>query len=257
MTNNVDFLPDDYLEKKTQQRTSTLCLCLFIVVGVAVAAGAGVTERRQRQLAQRSEQINSQMHMAQASLAKLKELEQREQQMLKQARTIAQLLEPVPRSLLIATITSNLPEGVSLREYRLVTKETAAAGDAGQKKRSRGAKKQNKSTTSDPAVKSEPITEIEVIGVATKDAQVASYINNLEDSALLDQVDLLFTKEYLKGDVPLRDFRLTGIVNANARASEQELQNLARSAAANDAQETDGNSMWAGVLGKIVGGTYK
>ena len=35
----VDFLPEDYIEKKAQQRANVICLCLFLVVLAGVGCG--------------------------------------------------------------------------------------------------------------------------------------------------------------------------------------------------------------------------
>ena len=127
MNENVDFLPENYFEKKAQRRANAICLALFVLVVAGVAAGFVVTERRQRAVDREAAAVTAEMSEVRVALDKLESLEKTKKQMMVKVRLIAALLEPVPRSLVLATATNNLPEGVTLTSHKLETKELKSA----------------------------------------------------------------------------------------------------------------------------------
>ena len=125
MMKKVNFLPEDYMEKKAQRRTNVVCLGLFVIVMAGVGSGFVVTERRQRMVNDRMGTINREMQQASKSLQQLKMLEAKREEMMKKASISASLMEPVPRSLLLATVTNDLPAGVSLTEFKMTSKDVS------------------------------------------------------------------------------------------------------------------------------------
>ena len=119
----VDFLPEDYIEKKAQHRTNIICLTLFLLVTAGVGGGFAVTEQRQREIDAQTAKVNREMLQVSESLKQLEVLESKRKEMMKKASISASLMEPVPRSLLLATITNDLPVGVSLLKCKLDSKD--------------------------------------------------------------------------------------------------------------------------------------
>jgi len=225
----VDFLPEDYIEKKAQQRANIICLCLFLVVLAGVGCGFAITEKRQGRIDNRVEEVSAQMHKASESLKQLDVLEGKRTEMMKKASISASLMEPVPRSLLLATTTNDLPTGVSLTEFKLVSKNAKPKLTTGKSSRSRNKKARRTSSakTGSGANSIEPVTwqtTIEIIGISPTNMQVAGLIANLNKSLLFAEVNLIYSEEHVLQEENVRKFKLEVILDPKARASEADVQ---------------------------------
>jgi len=231
MSNKIDFLPEDYIEKKAQQRTNVICLVLFLLVTAGVGGGFAVTEQRQREIDKRSTKINREMLQVSESLKQLDMLKKQRKEMMHKASISASLMEPVPRSLLLATMTNDLPTGVSLLKYDIKSKDLAEKNrKKGRKSRSRNKKSKMKNKTkgknNDKDKKIDPRkweTSIELTGLAPTDIQVAKFIRRLNDSPLFSHVNLVFSEEHEMSEELLRHFKLAVMLDPDVRASEEEV----------------------------------
>ena len=224
----VDFMPEDYADKKAQQRTNILCLTLFFVVMSVLAATLAVTEKRQKKMNLREEQVKDKFVQAGEDLKQVQILEQQKKQMMLKARVSASLMETVPRSLLLATVTNNLPTGVSLIAYNLKTKVETAKANSSRLIKSRNKRQTRPKANQASAIPSIPTpekvsTSVEIEGLAGNDLQVARFISNLNVSSLFNQVNLIFSEEYEYQDEPLRRFKIMIILDPDAKASKADV----------------------------------
>lgn len=223
----IDFLPDDYIEKRAQRHTNFVCLIVFVLVTIGLGAGFFVLERRQGHLEAEVAKINAEMLKAGEALEQLEVLEKQKKQMMQKASISAALMEPVPRTLLIATVTNALPSGTSLVEYKLKTKEHIAnAGTAthnNRKKRNAGKKPEKDDT---PTAPPKYETTIELTGIAPTDLEVSALIGKLSKSLLLGQVNLTSSQEHKldDGGVVVRYFKLALELDSKARASQDDVR---------------------------------
>ncbi len=225
----VNFLPEDYLDRKAQQRTNWVCLFLFVVVIGAVAGGFVVTERRQTAMDNRVRAVNLEMRQASESLKQLELLESKRQEMMCKASVSASLMEPVPRSLILATITNSLPAAVSLEQIDLVSKKVQPPKALTDHKKKRNKRKirtsKKEETTKKKSIEPQKWnTQFKVSGVAQTDLQVAQLIAQLNKSPLFKEVNLLYSEEYEKEHQMLRTFALQIVLGPNARASETDVE---------------------------------
>jgi len=225
MKNKVDFMPEDYLEKKAQRRTNIVCLFLFLVVVAGVGGGFLYTEREQSSLKEKVAKVNGEMLQANEALKQLDTLEEKKTEMATKAAISAMLMEPVPRSLLLATITNCLPARVSLIEYALVSKEVIN-NTPQVRSRNKKARTQNteKKSEADAFVPPQMETKIELTGIAPTDLEVAKLISNLNESSLFAQVNLQMSEEYEYADETVRRYKLMLILNPQARASNKDVE---------------------------------
>jgi Tfp pilus assembly protein PilN len=194
---NINFVPDDYIQSTESRRTNLMYLVLFAVV-MAVLAGSFMTIKiRQRAFAAKEKAVNAKMIEAKEAIKKFEELQTRRKVMIKTALTTAELLEPVPRSVLLASLTNNLPSGVSLLHLKLVQKKPAGAHHTSATNRYQAAQAE-KGNQSRPKLSPEKLleTSIDIEGIAPSDLQVASYIEQLTASSLLDNVALVESKPH-------------------------------------------------------------
>jgi hypothetical protein len=250
MSDKINFLPEDYMDRKAQHRTNIICLGLFCMVMAGVAGGFVVTEKRQAVIEEQARRVNNDMLQASESLKQLEVLEEKKHLMMQKASTSAALMESVPRSLLLATVTNNLPPGVSLVEYQLIRKdETVRATKAGGSRNKKAAaaatsgggtdkkdnpkdKEKDKGKDKEPEVTIPPaVTSFEITGVATSDLQVATMIAALNQCPLFQQVNLMYSEEYELKDKEgnaveetLRKFKVMVVLNPASRASETDVE---------------------------------
>ena len=228
MMKKVNFLPEDYMEKKAQRRTNVVCLGLFVIVMAGVGSGFVVTERRQRMVNDRMGTINKEMQQASESLQQLKMLEAKREEMMKKASISASLMEPVPRSLLLATVTNDLPAGVSLTEFKMtskdVSKQTTTYTRASRTRNKKAPVAKDKAEKEVVAPKQWETT-IEITGLAPTDLQVAQLIAQLNKFRLFSAVNLVYSEEHEEGDEVLREYKLVVILDPEERAGEDDVDN--------------------------------
>lgn len=220
---NINFVPDDYIANNDSRKTNLICFILFIALMVCVGAAFAGIRLQQRVLASKEKMVNEKMEQTKVSIKQFEQIQAKFKMMSKTALTAVDLLEPVPRSILLASITNNLPRGVSLLKLSLVQKEptkTAATSNY-------AAQKAQKTAAKTPTSKEKSMeTYIGIEGVAPSDLQVAAFIRNLIYSDLLDRVALVESKEYKVQDKTSRQFKLTAMLKKGASLTIDDIKHI-------------------------------
>lgn len=185
------------------------------------------------------EMINAKMIEIREAIKQFEELQTKKREMMKTALTTAELLEPVPRSILLASLTNNLPPGVSLSEVKLVQKQSKQSTAVAQTSKYQAAQAQKTaslSNSSQQAAQSQSgapenpekllETHIDIGGLAPSDLQVASYIEQLSNSSLLDNVALVESKEFKLQDSTLRQFKLSAMLRKNVHLTKEDIEGI-------------------------------
>lgn len=120
---NINFVPDDYIQNNESRRTNILYLILLVVVMTALGGSFITIKIRQRACNAKEKLVNARIVKMQEAIKQFDELQIKKRTMMKTALTTAELLEPVPRSILLASLTNNLPPGTSLLTLNLLQKE--------------------------------------------------------------------------------------------------------------------------------------
>jgi hypothetical protein len=236
---NINFVPDDYTQSNESRRTNLIYLVLFAVVMTALGGSFVSIKMRQRACRISEELVNARMTEIQEAIKQFEELQTKKREMMKTALTTAELLEPVPRSILLASLTNNLPPGVSLSEVNLIQKQskrsTAVAKtskyQAAQTRKtvsqSNGSQQAAQSQSNEPENPEKLLeTHIDIGGIAPSDLQVASYIEQLSNSSLLDNVSLVESKEYKLPDGTLRQFKLSAMLRKNVHLTKDDIEGI-------------------------------
>jgi Tfp pilus assembly protein PilN len=225
--NELSFLPDDYLDRKQRRRTNAICAVLFCVVIAAIGSAFWVTERSMRDIDQQAAMVDQQYNEAAKRIEQVQELQEKQRTMAHQAELTASLLEKVPRSRVLAAITNGLPPGISLLDFTLDAKIITAAQVAPKtafdirKAEIDGTKGLPGLATAQPRAYD---VSLKATGIAENDGQVSQFITKLnqtmlDQTALLKDVNLVFTDEYKDGqkDGPkLRKFQIEMSLNPDA-----------------------------------------
>lgn len=228
---NINFVPDDYVQSTESRRTNIIYLVLFGLVMAGLAGAFMTIKVRQRSIMLKEQIVNEQMAKAKDSIQQFEELQEKRKAMMKTALTTAELLEPVPRSVLLASITNNLPAGVSLIKLELQQEEIKQRTPTRAPARAAATKYQQAQSTAAAgtavpetfAPERKMKTNISIEGIAPSDLQVAAYIENLGCSVLLDNVALVESKEHKIDEAKFRQFKLTATLKNDAHLTKEDI----------------------------------
>ena len=229
---NINFVPDDYVQSNESRRANLMCLILFSVVMAALAGSFVTIKIRQRACGVEESLVNAKMARMQESIHKFEELQTKRKEMMRTALTTAELLEPVPRSVVLASLTNNLPAGVSLLKINLLQKEAPRASQpVAARSRYQAAQEQGTVEPEKLSPEKRIETHLEIAGMAPSDLQVAAYIERLGNSVLLDNVALVESKEKKVDDTTFREFRLTAMLRPEVHLTKEDVDDIKSKAA--------------------------
>jgi len=230
---NINFVPDDYVQSNESRRANLMCLVLFSVV-MAGLGGVFVTiKMRQRDCKAQEAVVSAKMTRMHESIQQYEEMQAKRTAMMKTALTTAELLEPVPRSILLASLTNSLPPEVSLTKLSMIQKEPK---ETSRPQRSRNkyqaAKAKNGKTAAGLTPKTTFETNMDIEGLAPSDVEVAEYMKRLRASVLLTDVALVESAEKTVENTSVRCFKLTAMVSPDVHLTKEDV-NMIRSKAEN------------------------
>jgi hypothetical protein len=224
---NINFVPDDYVQNTESSRTNLLYLVLFGVVMIALCGSFMTIKIRQRACGVKEQMVNTKMTQIQEAIKQFEELQTKRGEMMRTALTTSQLIEPVPRSVLLASLTNNLPQGVSLLKLNLLQKESVRSLQSASTSKYQS-KQANKAANAQQVSQESLLeTHIDIEGVAPSDLQVAEYIGRLGNSSVLDNVALVESKEYqVKDSAMFRQFKLTAMLKKEVHLTREDVKNI-------------------------------
>ncbi len=223
---NVNFVPDDYVKSSEYRRTNLIYLVLFSLV-MAGLGGTFVTIKiSQHTIAEKEKYLSAKAAEAQQAIEQFESLQDRRKVMLKTALTTAELLEPVPRSVLLASLTNNLPMGVSLLRLNVIQREPKRTSRAVPKNKYQQARAKKSAEQAEESPEKLLETYMDIEGVAPSDLQVAAYIKQLINSSLLDNVALVESKEHKVEETTYRQFKLTAMLRKNVHLSNEDIEGI-------------------------------
>jgi Tfp pilus assembly protein PilN len=207
----LNFVPEDYIQKKQARKANLLCALLAVVVACALAilfVGLNIAEDS---LDDASAEVEQAVTKAGEQVAQWRAFQSERQGLLMRAEKAAQLLVPLPRSRILAEVVRCLPEKTSLVELS-VTEETVKVIEASkaQAVNARAAKR------GETEVQEHQQTKIRMIGLAPRDIEVAALIAALSNSPYFDQVELPVSEDSKAGDVKLRKFEVLFVLSPDA-----------------------------------------
>lgn len=223
---NINFVPDDYIQNNESRRTNLLYLILLVVVMTALGGSFITIKIRQHACAAKEKLVNSRMAKMHEAIKQFDELQVKKRAMMKTALTTAELLEPVPRSILLASLTNNLPAGVSLINLNLIQKEPKPGNKAAITSKYQATQAEKIAAQAKLSPEQLLETHMEIEGMAPSDLQVASYIERLSKSSLLDNVALVESKELKIDDSTFRQFKLTAMLQKSVHLSREDVETI-------------------------------
>lgn len=227
------FLPEDYVKSKGERRANMLSLTLFGVMMLAVVAAFFATNRKWMSVRNEQRSINAMYVREAEKIEGLKALEMQRAEMITKAEVTAALVERVPRSVLFAELVRRMPKDLTLTELELVSTEVRVPRGNSRSSGVRtlsgsgSSKDKAKAKSKSKDKKEEPVSTIyvpqftqtlRIVGVGLENNDIATYIENLRGSELLESVELKFIKESKIEGVLLRSFELGAQIRKGADA---------------------------------------
>ncbi len=226
---NINFVPDDYVQSSESRRANLMCLVLFSVVMAALGGSFVAIKIRQRVCGTEESLVNAKMARMQESIKKFEELQAKRKEMMKTALTTAELIEPVPRSVLLASLTNTLPIGVSLVKLDVRQAEPGKAnprGKSSQNKYEAAQAKKGDEPTTRLSAEQKLDTHMDIQGMAPSDIQVAEYIRRLSNSVLLENVALVESAEKVVEDTSFRHFKLKAMLAQEVHLTKEDVDEI-------------------------------
>lgn len=209
MSQNPDFLPEDYTQRREQHRTAILFIGLFVAVMGGILGAFLFSHSMQRKANAEGEEINRKYEEAGSRLDARRDLDARMREMTAKAEISAMLLERVPRSRLLKEFSELMPKGVSLINLELRSHDVAPAPVV---------KSDTEDPNKPPEIQRPPeqIVTLNLTGIAPSDELVAKFMTALVHSPILSDVNLLFSEEFKNKDETVRRFRIEMHINKDA-----------------------------------------
>ncbi len=228
MATQNSFLPEDYLDRKIARRTNLICVGLFLVMIAAIGAAFYVQNRQDQGTRGELVKVNNAFTLRAEQLRQIKELQDRQQQMIDKAKVVRQLVERVPRSIILAEMVNNMPPALSLLEFDLETKATPAARNLTAIDRAKA--KQDKDKAKE-AGKVEIVPRqvfVNIEGIAKLEKQITEFMGNLTHHPLFLDVGLEFIEQDTVEKTDLFRFRITMELNQSVLIERSAPEDLKR-----------------------------
>lgn len=225
---NINFVPDDYVQSNESRRANLMCLVLFSVTMAALGGSFMTIKIRQRACGTEEALVNAKMAKMQESIKKFEDLQMKRKEMMRTALTTAELIEPVPRSVLLASLTNNLPAGVSLSKLDLVQKEPlkAAVDRVAKTKYDMAQGRETVLAQMKDSPEKSLQTSMQIEGMAPSDLQVAAYIERLSNSILISNVALVESVEKKVEQTSFRCFKLTAVLSPEVHLTKDDIDQI-------------------------------
>ncbi len=229
----VNFVPDDYIQSNESRRTNFMYVILFALVMVGLSGAFAVIKIQQHRVSVEEKAVNERVEKAQEDIKQYEQLQSKKKEMMKTVLTTGELQESIQRSVLLASITNNLPVGTSLVNLEL--KQEKPKNLPNQRKSVPAANKFQKANQKNQQKAAEPvspekllITNISIEGITPSDLQVAAFIENLGCSPLLEDVALVESKEQKnkKDDTKYRQFKLTARLRKEIHVTQEDIDRI-------------------------------
>lgn len=228
------FLPEDYVQRKAEGRANIIGLTLFCAVMGTVVAAFFVTNRSWKSVHDERESITVQYAAAEPEIELLIKLEEQKQQMLQKAEIVTALIEPVPRSILMAELVTRMPKEMTLltvelkgrrvAEQVVQPERTAGSSRAASRGRQTGSLGGTRSGTGQDAAAKAKVSapryeyKLTITGVTPANSEIADYLDALKMSPLLRRVELHYAEAQKIRDLELRKFQISAEIDPRADA---------------------------------------
>lgn len=228
MANPNSFLPEDYLDRKIARRTNLICVGLFLVMIAAIGAAFYVQNRQDQGTRAELVEVNNAFTKRAEQLRQIQELQDRQQQMIQRAKVVRQLVERVPRSIILAEMVNNMPPALSLLEFDLETKAAPAPRNLTALDRAKAKQEKDKAKEEGKVEIVPRQVYIDIEGIAQLEQQITEFMGNLTHHPLFSNVGLEFIEQDTIEQTDLFRFRIRMELNQSVLIERSAPEDLKR-----------------------------
>jgi Tfp pilus assembly protein PilN len=191
VNSSMNFLPEDYVEKRQAARAAVVFIGLLLLVVGGIVGSYLYKQWTMKGIFAEHDRVNAAFDDASKQIAKAQELEKQKEDMARKFEITATLMERVRRSDLLTELTNQLPKGVRFVGFDLKAGEAKGPSEVDRMRAAASGK---------PLPPKTPPSDIalELVGTAPTDGEVAAYMTALQKSPLLVNVTLLYSEEFKK-----------------------------------------------------------
>ncbi|MCF7955819.1 MAG: PilN domain-containing protein [Phycisphaerae bacterium] len=222
----VDFVPDEYIQQRESNRANLMSLALLLAVLVGIGLTFSLLKMRQSKVDAEVAALDERLYKAHEQIKLLDELEAKGKAMMKTALITAELPDLVGKSLILATLTNNLPDGVSLADVSIDDKEIKVQDKTPKAKTQFDKAKEAANKKKAAPVKIVTETQIALSGIARDDIEVAGYIAALDKSFLVGSVNLIESKQVKVKDIESRHFKLKVMLKRDVKVTKEDIASI-------------------------------
>jgi hypothetical protein len=196
MNTSMNFLPEDYVEKRQAARAAVVFIGLLLVVVGGIVGAYLFTQRQMKAVFDEHDRVNVAFEDASKKIEEAKELEKQKARMVAKAETTTALMERVRRSILLGELTRLRPKNVNFASLELKSKEIQPPQGGNPNSDLERARRQQEGLPAEAVKPAVLDVSLDLFATAPTDAEVAAYMSALQKSPLLADVNLLFSEEY-------------------------------------------------------------
>ncbi|MFZ9915238.1 MAG: PilN domain-containing protein, partial [Phycisphaerales bacterium] len=221
MATSTSFLPDDYVRDARDRRSSIIALLLFLIVMGSVFAAFLFTNRQWEDVRVAQLAVNDATEKAAKEIEEMRNLEKIRGQMVDKADLARSLIEPVPRSVLFATLINTMPENLSLVELELRSEEikapkTPVATPKGDPRARRTPGAANAAGAPPKPEPSRRRVTVNATGIAPDDLDVSRWMTGLSRIPFLSGIRLEVSEEKELNGAVMRQFKISMRIEPDA-----------------------------------------
>ncbi|MCL2648325.1 MAG: hypothetical protein FWD61_15165 [Phycisphaerales bacterium] len=191
---NMNFLPEDYVEKRQATKTAIIFIGLLLVVVGGIVGAWLYTLWKNKPIFDENTRVNAQYEDASKKIAEFQAMDRERAKMVAKAEITTTLMERVRRFTLLEELTRLRPKGVNFVEITLKSSPVSAPCLTEIEK----AKLVQSGLPADSQSVQHYDVTVDLIATAPTDGEVAQYIAALNKDPILTDVNLEFSQEYKK-----------------------------------------------------------
>ena len=225
------FLPQDYIEAKTEARANVLMLTLFAIAMAGVVGAFFVTNRHWQRLRARQATVSAEYAAEGKKIEQLKSLENQRAAMMEKAEITAALVEKLPRWAVLGEMTLRMPMTMRLDVLTIKSARQqppapppGAKGKSAPKSLVKNLAEQIKEPKKEP--ERTPVTAprfdyaVTIDGTAPENNDIADFLASIKRSPAFDRVELQFIREGKESGRDVRKFQVTATLRQTAGTGE-------------------------------------
>ena len=218
-------LPEEFVNETRERRTGLLAALLFPLVLAAVVGAFFVTNRQWSQVRDAQAAVDEQTARVAAQIAEMRSLERIRAEMGARSELARGLLEPVPRSLILAILVQTMPNEITLTAVEIRSEEIRPPKEAKPAATAvSSAKAGGKPAAAKPAAPAIPrrATVLAIGGLAPSLHEVGRWMSALEQVPMFASVRLELMEEVVGGvggqraDAAASEFRIAIRIESGA-----------------------------------------